>query len=138
MPEVVTCILINEDGDILILKRSDRVRTYKKCWSGVAGYVEEGERPIDTAYKEIREEIGLDKKDVELLKQGDVFEYTDIYENVRYDWFIHPFLFKCRKKGKINIDWEHSGYLWIKPSIVPKFDTVPHFKTIVSGLLKGI
>lgn len=136
MPKVVSCILINENSEILILKRSDKVRTYKRCWSGVAGYVEEGERPIDTAYKEIREEVSLERDDVELLKQGDVFEYTDIYENIRYDWIIYPFLFKCRKKGKIQIDWEHSEYVWTGPSTLSKFDTVPHFKTIVSRLLK--
>ena len=74
MVKVVSCIIINENCEILILKRSDKVRTYKKCWSGVAGYIEEGERPIDTAFKEIKEEISLDKNDVELVKKGDIFE----------------------------------------------------------------
>jgi 8-oxo-dGTP pyrophosphatase MutT (NUDIX family) len=135
MPEVVTCILLNDKGEILILKRSDKVKTYKGCWSGIAGYIEVGERPIDTAYKEIREEAGLEKEDVELVKQVDPVEFTDYYDNERYDWIIYPFLFKCRKKGKIQIDWEHSDYKWIRPSSINKFDTVPHFNTVVSKLL---
>jgi len=113
MPDVVTVIIMNEKDEILILKRSNKVRTYKGCWGGVAGYVEDGEEPIDTAFKEIFEEIGLEKKDVEFVK-----------------------LFKTQKKGKINIDWEHTKYRWINPLKVGKFDTVPHFEKVVSSLLK--
>jgi 8-oxo-dGTP pyrophosphatase MutT (NUDIX family) len=126
---------MDDSGKILVLKRSDKVRTYKGFWSGVAGYVEEGEQPIDTAFKEISEEVGLARKDVEFIRQGDPVEFTDIYENRPYDWFIYPFLFKTRKKGKINIDWEHTTYKWIPPQEVDKLDTVPHFKTVVSRLL---
>ena len=46
MPRVVTCLLVNNEGDLLILKRSNRVRTYKGLWGGVAGYVEEDEESV--------------------------------------------------------------------------------------------
>jgi 8-oxo-dGTP pyrophosphatase MutT (NUDIX family) len=50
-------------GDkLLILKRSDKVGTYKGLWGGVAGYVEENEEPYETALKEIKEEVGIEKK----------------------------------------------------------------------------
>ena len=136
MPDVVTCIIMNKEGNILILKRSDKVRTYKGCWSGVAGYVEQGEELIDTAFKEIFEETGLKKTDVELIKKADPIEFFDTYEDINYNWKIFPFLFKTRKKGKLNIDWEHTKYRWINPLKVGKFDTVPHFGKVVSSLLK--
>ena len=136
MPNVVTCLLINNDGELLILKRSKKVRTYKGFWSGIAGYVEKNEEPFETALKEIREEVGLGKEDVDFIKQGEPIEFSDFYEGNRYDWKIFPFLFKTEKKGKIQIDWENIEYRWILPSEIEKYDTVPHFKNVVSNLLK--
>ena len=134
MPNVVTVLLINDEEKILILKRSSKVRTYKGLWGGVAGYIEENEKPYETALKEIKEEVGLENEDVKFLKKFDPISFTDIYEKKRYDWKIFSFLFKIKEKRKIKIDWEHSDYRWIAPSEIKKFDTVPHFKDIVSKL----
>jgi 8-oxo-dGTP pyrophosphatase MutT (NUDIX family) len=134
MPRVVTCLLINDEGKLLILKRSDKVRTYKGMWGGIAGYVEEGENPYETAIKEIREEVGIKEDEISLIKKFDPIEITDHYEGVKYNWFIHPFLFKIEKKDKIQIDWEHSTYKWILPPDIERYDTVPHLKEIISKL----
>ena len=131
MPRVVTCLLVNDDRKLLILKRSNMVRTYKGLWGGVAGYVEKNEEPYETALKEIREETGLGKKDVKLIKQIESVNFTDFYEGVRYDWKIFPFLFKTDNKSKIHINWEHSEYRWITPTEIEKMDTVPHFRELV-------
>ena len=136
MPSVVTCILMDYHENILILKRSDKVRTYKGYWSGIAGYVEKGEEPVDTAFKEIREETGLTDNDVELIKTIDPIEFTDFYEEEKYDWKVYPFLFRVRKESKIQIDWEHISYRWIKPSDIDKFKVVPHLREVVLKLLK--
>jgi len=130
MPKVVTCLLM-KDKKILILKRSDKVSTYKGMWGGVAGYVEKHEEPYETALKEINEEVGIKKENISLLKQCDPFTFTDHYEGKKYDWKIYPFLFKIGKKDKIQIDWEHSEYRWILPSNIGRYDTVPHLKEIV-------
>jgi len=135
MPSVVTCLIIDKKGKILILKRSNKVKTYKGFWSGVSGYVEEDEKPIDTAYKEIFEEVGLKKEDVKLMDSKDPIEFTDKYKNEIYNWKVFPFLFKTNKKDKIQIDWEHTDYRWILPKEVENFDTVPHFLDVVSKLL---
>ena len=135
MPDVVSCVLMNDKGEILILKRSDKVSTYKGCWSFVAGYVEEDEKPLDTAFKEICEEVKLGDSEVALVKEGDSVEFTDFYEGVRYDWRVFPFLFKVYKNGKIQIDWEHIDYRWIAPSDIGKFVVVPHLKEVVKRLL---
>jgi len=135
MPKVATCLLINDEGKLLILKRSEKVRTYKGLWGGVAGYVEENETPYETAIKEIKEEAGIKKEDVSLIKVLDPIEFTDFYNGEHYDWEIFPFLFKVKNKGKINIDWEHLEYWWMLPSEIKKYDTVPLLKDIASKLL---
>jgi len=135
MAKAVTCLLINKDGDLLILKRSRMVKTYKGLWGGVAGYIEENEKPYETALKEIREEAGIEKKNVNLIREVEPVEFTDFYDGRKYDWVIHPFLFKVKEPGKLKIDWEHSEYKWINPCEIEKFDTVPYFKEIVSEIL---
>ena len=135
MPDVATSILKNDEGKILILKRSNKVSTYKGSWSGIAGYVEENETPLETALKEIREEVGITEDNVELIKQIDPIEFTDIYEGKKYDWRVFPFLFNTLKKSKIKIDWEHTDYKWIAPSDIKNYDTVPHIKRVVLKLL---
>ena len=97
--------------------------------------LEEGEEPIDTAYKELSEEVGVKKEQVSLIKKLNPVEFTDIYDGKSYDWTVHPFLFKIEKKSKLQIDWEHSEYRWIPPSEIVKYDTVPHFTEVVSKLL---
>lgn len=136
MPSVVTCVLLDENKNILILKRSDKVRTYKGFWSGVSGYVEDGEEPVDTAFKEIREETGLNDNNVELIKTVNPINFTSFYEGKKYDWKVYPFLFKVLKENKIQMDWENISYKWIKPSDIYKFEVVPHFKEVVLNLLK--
>jgi len=134
MPQVVTCILEN-NGKILLLKRSNLVSTYRGLWGGVAGYVEEYEDPYDTALKEISEEAGIDPESVMLVKQGDPVEFSDTYEGKRYDWVVYPFLFHADDKSLVRIDWEHEEYRWVLPSEVRKLDTVPGLEEVIMHLL---
>ena len=53
---VVTCFLTHR-GRILLLKRSDRVGSYRGRWAGVSGYMET--EPDAQALVEIFEETGL-------------------------------------------------------------------------------
>ena len=130
MPDVVTCILMKE-GKILLLKRSEKVSTYRGYWGGVAGYIEENEKPEETAYKEISEEVGIRKEDLTLIRKLKPVSIVDEYENKKYNWRIHPFLFKIKEEAKIKIDWEHVKYKWIKPENIVKYNTVPYLKKIV-------
>jgi len=136
MTSVTTSLMLNKEGKLLILKRSNKVKTYKGFWGGVAGYVEENEKPYDTAIKEIKEEVGIKKEDIKLIKTLDPILITDFYEQKRYDWKIFVFLFKIRKKCKIKIDWEHTEYRWIQPSEIVNYNTVPHLKEVVLNITK--
>jgi len=133
MTMVVTCLLEN-NGEILILKRSEDVGTYQEQWGGVAGFVEESEEPYETAIKEIKEEVGLDKEDLLSVKKESAVKFTDLYGDKLYDWVVYPFLFHIKERDKIKIDWEHTEFRWIKPSDLKEYDTVPRFKEIVAKI----
>ena len=133
MPHVVT-VLITHHDKILILKRSNKVKTYKGLWGGIAGYVEEHEQPYETALKEIQEEVGLSPGDVTLQQQGEPVKFTDLYNNEQFNWVVHPFIFTLKKTKTIQIDWEHTDYKWIHPSDIKHYKTVPKFKDVVQQL----
>lgn len=119
--KVVTCFL-EYKGKILLVRRSDDVGTYKGRWAGVSGFIEKGEEPLETAFKEIREETGLGKNNLELLKKGSSFPVID--ENLKKEWIIHPFLFRTNRK-RIRLDREHKQSKWVDPKEMKKMDTVP-------------
>jgi 8-oxo-dGTP pyrophosphatase MutT (NUDIX family) len=127
--DVATSILLFK-GKILILKRSNKVGTYKGKWACVSGYIEENETPYETAIKEIGEELGLGGVDVELIKEGEVILARD----GEYLWAIHPFLFEI-KNPNITLDWEHDEFRWIQPEELEKYLTVPKLKETIEIVL---
>ncbi|OYT62657.1 hypothetical protein B6U81_00265 [Thermoplasmatales archaeon ex4484_30] len=130
MPDVVTCV-IKHDEKILLLKRSDKVSTYKNKWACVSGYVERGEDVLKRAFREIEEEIQLSKEEIQLLKKGEPIIFFD--EKEGQTWRIFPFLFSSNTK-KIKPDWEHTEYAWVHIEEIEKYDTVPKLKEAVYSL----
>lgn len=53
--------LLNSKNELLIQKRASDKETFPNLWAiSIAGHVRSGEEAIDTALREIKEEIGLD------------------------------------------------------------------------------
>ena len=57
-PESALVVLYDQHHRVLLLQRDDD----PTFWQSVTGALEEGEQPIETAYREVAEEIGLDAK----------------------------------------------------------------------------
>jgi len=121
---VVTCFLKHRDR-ILIVRRSGSVGSYQGRWSGISGFIERDEKPLDTAFKEIREETSIPRDKIVLLRKGEKFEVRD--EDMGKLWIVHPFLFETKTK-KITLDREHREYKWIKPSELTNYETVPELE----------
>ncbi|MDP2917453.1 MAG: NUDIX pyrophosphatase [Dehalococcoidia bacterium] len=120
---VVTCFLESEKK-VLILRRSGQVGTYQGRWAGVSGYIETA--PDEQAFTEIKEEAGLDRDDVELVKKGKPLAVEDKKLGVR--WLVHPYLFHVKERAKIKLDWEHKESKWIDPAELDRYQTVPGLK----------
>ncbi len=52
--------VINQDSRYLLVKRSDFDESAPSYWCPVSGTIQEGEHPVDTLHREIKEEIGVD------------------------------------------------------------------------------
>ena len=123
--KVVTCFLLRRRGgedELLLLRRSQEVGTYRGRWAGVSGYIEERD-PLSQAYTEIEEETGLTREDVRLLHSGEPLEVVDA--EAERTWIVHPFLFEVGEPAKIRADWEHVETRWIRPDEVFQYETVP-------------
>lgn len=117
---VVTVFLRNE-GDVLLLKRSDDVGSYRGHWAGVAGHVEDHDSPEDAARAEIREETAIDPETCSVVRAGEQFSTADADLGVR--WIVHPYLFECPTRA-VELDWEHTDYEWTSPTEIFRRETV--------------
>ncbi|NPV51446.1 MAG: NUDIX domain-containing protein [Candidatus Methanofastidiosum sp.] len=129
--DIVTSFLF-KDGKILLLKRSNKVGTFRGKWAGVSGFIED-ENSLEAALREIKEETGVDSKYLELLKIGIPFDIQDIVNDTI--WSINPFLFLF-KGDEINIDWEHDTFEWIYPNEMDNYDTVTDLKKTLFNLIE--
>ena len=130
--DVVT-VFLSHRSKILLLKRSREVGTYKGHWAGVSGYLE-SEDPLEQAYTEMVEELGLSKRDVTLVKAGKPLEIVD--EAQDRAWRVHPFLFVVYEPDKIRLDWENIAMRWILPEEIDQLKTVPALKETLERVMK--
>ena len=129
----VVTSFIKYNDQILILKRSEKVRSMKGLWSGVSGIIENNENPIDRAKIEIFEEVGIKEKEIKLVKKLEKMKISSQqYKN--HEWEIFPFLFET-KNGNITLNWENSEFKWILPKELKNYQTVPSLEKILLNLL---
>lgn len=118
--DVVTSFLQHNDR-ILILRRSGKVRTMKRKWAGISGYMEGNETALERALKEIEEEVGIGRKHLELVRAAEPLQVPDAERDTL--WVVHPHIFRT-SKTEIRLDREHDRYRWIDPGEITDYDTV--------------
>ena len=119
---VLTCFVRFED-EILLLKRSERVRTHKGIWHTVAGYIDEPKPIRQKALEELEEELDIHSEVVSGFTAGEPYEFFD--EGAKKSWIVHPVLVELKNKPVMTLDWEHTEFKWISPNEVSGYDTVP-------------
>ena len=130
--KIVTSFIQNEQK-ILILKRSNKVKTMKGLWAGISGTIEKNEIPLTRAKIEIYEETGIQEDKIRLIKSAEKLRVNSPqYEN--HEWEIFPFLFEA-KNPEIKLNWENSEYLWITLDELKKYNSVPSLEKVLLNLL---
>lgn len=129
---VLICFIKYQDN-ILLLKRSDKVRTYQGLWNTVAGYLDELKPVVQKTHEEVSEEIGVGKKNILKTKLGNPFEFYD--KDIKKTWIIFPILIELKFRPVIKLDWEHTDYKWIKPSQIKEYNIIPNLDKTLSKVL---
>ena len=119
--DVVTCFITRKDK-VLLLKRSQQVKTYRGLWAGVSGYLDT-EDPVDQAWIELEEEVGIKKEDATLTCIGEPLEILDETQDCR--WRVHPIRFSLLPDVAPRLDWESVALLWVFPNEMQSMPTVP-------------
>lgn len=114
---VFTTGVVMDGGKLLILRRKEDDDTYPGFWDCVGGHFEKGESAEECMLREAKEEAGQTMK---IVKVGSLMEYLDDYGRA----VAVPFLLKPEPHAKIILS-EHSGFLWIRPSEIGRYQVVP-------------
>ncbi len=123
---VVTSIIGNENN-ILILKRSKKVKSFKHKWGGVSGYFEKNEDLLSRALIEIYEETKINKENLTLMK---ILKQMTIEIEKERSIIIQPFYFYSKSKN-ISMNWEHSEHRWITKNQINNYETVPNLTQLL-------
>ena len=124
---------IRDNEKLLILKRSDEVKTMKGLWAGISGIIEKNEEPLKRAKIEIFEEVGITEDKITLIKSSKEMRINSPqYQN--HEWEIFPFLFEA-KNPIIKLNWENSDFKWIEVEELKCYETVPSLEKVLFNLL---
>ena len=129
----VITVFISFQEKVLLLKRSDKVLTYKGKWNTVAGYLDELKPIKEKVYEELSEELGIKKTDIKTIRIGESYTFTDT--TAKKTWIVHPVNAELLHDTPIRLDWEHTEYRWIDPLDIDQFDTVPNAKVSLKRAL---
>ena len=122
-----SAILVN--GKVLMLKRPDTALSFPGRWSLVAGKMEKGESPEETAVREITEETGITvgkpmaKLTPMLIREGNII------------WKVHTFLFRLDSADPV-LNAENVEFEWVLPEDIHPDQTVSLTREAVMELIK--
>ena len=105
----------------------------KGLWAGISGIIEGSEEPIYRAKREILEETGISEDKIVLVKARPQIR-VDSPQYANHEWMVYPFLFGTQE-SVIKLNWENSECMWISPSEIPHFKTVPSLDKVLASLL---
>lgn len=104
---LVSGILKNNKGEILLLRRSDKNNSYQGCWQLPEGKIEFDEQPEEALRREIKEETGLD-----LVSSDLVFAISTRMTAKGVDYHVVRIVYEVECKGSVKLSQDHNDSCW--------------------------
>lgn len=117
------CIIFNEDGKALIVRRSDKVRG-GGYWSLIGGGLDSGEDPYEGLKREAREEAQIEIFDIKPI-------HTLVTKDGEDDILLT--IFQAKTKDEVTLNWEHDEYKWVSAEEVSSLDISERLKSYLKS-----
>lgn len=108
-------LVLNEDGEVLLLKRAPESHFAPEQWGFPGGKIEAGETNLEAAIRETKEETQLRVQNVRSL---------GIFNNAVAAYVSDSF------EGDVKIDFEHTDWAWVSPADLDEYDLAPSVREI--------
>ena len=117
VPKGAAVVIFDREGRVLLLLRPESVNWAPGKWALPGGHIEEGEKPIDAAVREVKEEAALE-----------IAEPTEFYmsDNGEVVYFATR-----DYRGEVKIDFEHEDFAWVYPQDLTNYDMAPRVEDVV-------
>ena len=112
-PTKIGGVVVKSEGQVLLVRRSEIAGRYPNFWAVPMGHVEKGEKMIQGAHREFKEETMLDI-DINSLV------YLDTLKDSKYNRITALYMIELPNKPEPKLDHEHTewGYYDV--------DSLPH------------
>ncbi len=108
----VVVVIVKWENEILLLKRSQEVRTNRGRWGFVAGYMDELKPVVEKGIEELKEETGITKNEVSSISRKGVYRWE--YSEGGIEFISHLVLAVLDEKPRVSLSWEHTSYRWVE------------------------
>lgn len=126
--------LIEQEGKILLVRRSNDVDNYKGKWDVITGFIDNPNiSTLDHALLEIEEEIGLTQDELLEVDIRKPYKYNNKF--LKKTWMIFPVLVRLKSDPNIKLNNENTEFKWIDPKDAHNYDTVPDFEKFLQHIL---
>jgi len=115
-------VVLNDNKEVLLLKRSKESNWMPEKWALPGGHIEEGESPETAVTRETKEEANLELKSVNDLEQRD---QVMIYYSTSHS-------------GNVEIDFEHTDWAWVSYNEIDNYNITPKLKQTVKLALEKL
>jgi dATP pyrophosphohydrolase len=134
-PDLVACWLfrVGPAGiEILLLKRAPG-RIFPGIWQPVTGRLEEGERIVEGALREVREETGIDEAAIEVLYGLD---QVNIFHADHLDALQAEAVFAAEVRPGIEavLSEEHDDQRWVLPAAASEMVLWPAYRAAIEQI----
>jgi isopentenyl-diphosphate delta-isomerase len=110
-----TALIYDEEGRILLARRSPEKRLWDTCWDGtVASHPAPGQSQVEATRQRLNEELGITSDQYDNLRETDVFEYKRYYLNEGVEYEVCTVLKLTLSDTSTDPDpAEVAGLLWV-------------------------
>ena len=127
---------------VCLLKRSRKAHVYFGQWAACSGSIEAGDKDaLTAALREVREEMSVKSRDLELVVAGEPLEIYD--KKLATVWKVWTFVWKLRGVKsveeairKVRLDAEHEEMKWVRPEELRRMDTVQGLADTLERVLR--